>query len=210
MVPAGSALIGGTGATVVHIDSNDPLVSLYVHVGQSAEETGNRLLITNYGQLVCHAPCDVAVDGSRGDLFFLQREELRVGPAFRLREMGPSTRLRATIESPQNRSRQMGGTALIITGVLAGLAGLPMFILAGTAGGGDSTTSYLGVGGALLGGAALGLGIGIPLRSSGDMKYTVDVPNNLPPALQSIAILPPVPVPGGGISPVGLGLAFTF
>ena len=67
------------GAVKVHIETNRPDLTLQQITGQATYAVGTRTGVAVAYDLVCTAPCDRIVDGTRGEQFFLSAGGPKIG-----------------------------------------------------------------------------------------------------------------------------------
>jgi len=246
--------IGGMGAAPakpsadgvrIHIDSNDPAVSLYrvsegpsVAVAQVAyssyptspmthpysspsglgppgpkpirPSTGwplGTIVPVPVSVRVCDSPCDRIVDTAFGDELFLGIDGYKLGKSFKLYGGSYDLTLRARVERRPSRGLGVTGKLLSVLGASALVAGGALFVMDATL----DTEDLVPAGAATLGGgaAALGLGIGLFVRSR--PIYEVDVPGDTVSRILSptVAFAPPIPT-RDGTGPTWVGASWVF
>ena len=207
--------------TLVHIDTNDPEVKLYRLAGQSTVVAGNAYGVITTFEMMCTAPCDRPIDGSRGDSFFLSLNGFRLGNMFEIHDTAGTgqTTLGATIHRRPSRGLVVGGFTLAGVGfgltvgaaVLAALGTFNEYDY-GTASDTfepklktDNSALAWGVTGAF---AALTAG-GIVMIVMGRGDYDLKIPTYGGLTLRNFALTPPVTV-GSEHLPATGSLSFTF
>lgn len=206
---------------VVHIESNNPEVSLYRLGAEATVVAGGEVGYVQAYQKVCTAPCDRPIDGSRGEGFFLSLNGFRLGSTFQLRDPdgdGQAT-LGATIHRTPSRGLLWGGLTIASLGAAAGAVGAVF----GAIGFGneyktnyetgserlvqDNSAMWWGVAGG--GGALLVGGVVMAVLSRG--SYDLQLPDKQEAGLRlhHVAITPPV-IAGDQKLPATASLAFTF
>lgn len=155
-----AAAPSGPGVVKVHIESDEP-VDLYEHIGTSVVAVGRYVAAIEHGRRVCGSPCDIVVDGSRGQNFVVMGDGIPNSRPFKLRDRTNDTTL---VVDGGSSGGIYGGVMMISFGGAALLSGVLTMAL----GGALATTSsdaepYFYAGGGLLGGGAGLLGGGIAL-----------------------------------------------
>jgi hypothetical protein len=206
--PQAGAAEAPAGAVKVHIESNRDDVTLHQITGQATYAIGTRTGVAVAYQQVCAAPCDMLVDGTRGDQFFLTAGGPRLGPLFRLRDKDGSGQitLKADVRRAPSPGLWYGGFTAVGVGVGAGVVGVVMATTFASLS--DSRDDYSWGWGLLGGGVALvGGGIAMIVIARGD--YDVDVPRDAGLRLRGFAFTPPVKI-GGETLPASGSLSFQF
>lgn len=179
---------------VVHIESNDPDVSLY-----------RKVRLIDFGkpttEVVCVAPCDVLVERSMGDDLFLGVNKVPLGGTFSLPPAATSLLLRADVRMRPSRGRKIAGAVLLPLGVLEVAAGGLYMAVDWPSQNGlsvDQLYNDIGVGLMVVGGV-MGT-VGIALLATAFGSYDVDTPATTarsPIHLRGFGFAPPVPSSGG-------------
>lgn len=174
------------GVVRMHIDVDDPKVQLHRHEGTAAHWVPNRVVVTEVSTLICRAPCDQLVDGSKGEEFFFTGNGITPSSRFQLFDKRGD--VSAEVKPGSSAGRIVGfvgaaaGAALVAAGAVSVLLGSKSspsleqvdgkFVVRETDDPGLKTAGYvmLGTGGAaLVGGIWLWVANGttFELRSSG-------------------------------------------
>lgn len=154
--------------TYVHLDlTRDRRVTLYEVTDEIvAVGYGASLRASSY-RSVCQAPCNLEVDASRGQQFFLVTGDKSLRTAsrrFTLSELGGDV---AITVKPGNPPMRLAGTVLMSIGIAATIAGT-VFLIAGTKLP-DQPMRTLGA--VLLGTGVPSLAAGIPMKVLGRTRY---------------------------------------
>lgn len=195
----------GEGAVAVHIDANEPDVKLYRVTSQSEYLIAGRVGAAVQFELVCKAPCDRSVDGSRGESFFLTAGGMRIGPAFQLMDTDHTGKIRLGADVRSLPSPRMLWGGVVVLGV-SGTLFISSAIMAAAQVIDEARTPWY----AALGGSGVGMiaGLIMAVKSRGD--YDVQVPQE--PAgvrLRGVGFIPPVVV-GATRLPLSGALSFSF
>ena len=178
------------GVVRVHIDTDMPLVQLHRDAGSTAAAVPGGIAIISASELLCRAPCDQVIDGSRGELFRLKEGDSWVGPKFRLHDRTGDVVLKANLHSPGNKGVKVGGIVVTAVGGASMLFGAIQLILNAAAlpsieydsegypieGPAEDVLGGPAVGGALIGAGAAAVIGGIVMIVAGRRTYDVGVP----------------------------------
>lgn len=177
---------GFPGQPRVHLvsDDRDASLSLYqvdgtfsgiaptIGFGPKGPTYGVMAVQGEASSVVCTAPCDRQVDGSRGQQYFLGGDGLTSSSHFRLNGSPGELTIRA---NPGSK----GVWALGLTSISLGLSGVvlgPCFMGAAASAPEGHRGSLMPVGGAMLGVGALLIAIGIPTLLAGRTTYSFEGP----------------------------------
>lgn len=176
----GLGVRGGGPSVLVLIETDDPQVKLFRHLGTQVGTVwtgqGTGTVVINHYSAECQAPCGEKIPAP-GDQFFIGGDGVTTSNAFSLTDYGPSV----TLKVQPGRAWMRGvGVMLLITGITVALTAGILYGVSALAGGnagapnpyGSATSSgvlgTLGLGG-LIGGGLLTVA-GIPLFAFGGTK----------------------------------------
>lgn len=221
-LPPSSPASVPAGAVMVHIDSNKPELKLYRITGQATYVIAGRVGAVSAFDVICTAPCDRPVDGSRGEQFFLSADGPRIGPLFHLydRDKSGKVTLSADIHRSPSAGLLYGGITLASLGGAGVVFGVVFAVLSSALptteydDEGNSITKpnqdgpiYWGVAGGSA--AVLGGGILMAVLASGSYDVKVPLDAGLGLRLRGFAFTPPVRL-GSETLPAAGSLSFAF
>jgi hypothetical protein len=162
------------GVVRLHVFSEEPKVELWRSGAPQIVHTGAQIVVTPSFERLCRAPCDVIVDGRKGDAFFFAGEDVPPSDPFTLTEAQGDVAAVVDVGSPAART---AGTWLGILGLVGVVTG-PLIAMAGylAVDPAESDNDIIVAGGITLGaGAALLVG-GILLNAASSTEVELVAP----------------------------------